>query len=109
VKFLVDNQLPAALARWLASRGYDAMHVLDVGLADATDRAILNYAISNESVVVSKDEDFSRLIIEADSPATVVWVRLGNCRTKTLLQAFDSAFPQILASLEAGTRLIEIK
>jgi predicted nuclease of predicted toxin-antitoxin system len=107
VKFLVDNQLPAALARWLASRGYDAMHVLDVGLADATDRAILNYAISNESVVVSKDEDFSRLIIEADS--SVVWVRLGNCRTKTLLQAFDSAFPQILASLEAGTRLIEIK
>ena len=109
MKFLVDNQLPTALARWLASRGHDAVHVLDVGLADATDRAILNYAISNESVVVSKDEDFSRLITEANSPASIVWVRLGNCRTKTLLQAFDSAFPQIVASLEAGIRLIEIQ
>jgi predicted nuclease of predicted toxin-antitoxin system len=109
VKFLVDNQLPTALARWLASRGYNAMHVLGVGLTDATDRAILNYAISNESVVVSKDEDFSRLIAEADSPLCVVWVRLGNCRTRALLEAFDSAFPQITASLEAGIRLIEIK
>ena len=32
VRFLVDNQLPTALARWLAARGADTVHVLDTGL-----------------------------------------------------------------------------
>jgi predicted nuclease of predicted toxin-antitoxin system len=32
VKFLVDNQLPAALARQLSAQGLTAMHILDCGL-----------------------------------------------------------------------------
>lgn len=26
-----DNQLPAALARWLTAKGHDAVHVVDIG------------------------------------------------------------------------------
>jgi len=48
VKFLVDNQLPAALARFLTSRGADCQHVLDVGLADATDSEIWEHAMRND-------------------------------------------------------------
>jgi predicted nuclease of predicted toxin-antitoxin system len=44
VKFLVDNQLPAALAHHLTSRGADCQHVLDAGLAEATDAEIWDYA-----------------------------------------------------------------
>lgn len=33
MKFLVDNQLPAALARSIAARGHEGSHVLDVGVA----------------------------------------------------------------------------
>ena len=40
MKFLVDNQLPAALARFLTSRGVECRHVLDAGLADASDAEI---------------------------------------------------------------------
>jgi predicted nuclease of predicted toxin-antitoxin system len=31
MRFLVDAQLPPALAQWLASHGHDAMHVTDLG------------------------------------------------------------------------------
>jgi predicted nuclease of predicted toxin-antitoxin system len=44
VKFLVDNQLPSALARFLASRGVDCLHVLDIDMGAATDVAIWEYA-----------------------------------------------------------------
>jgi predicted nuclease of predicted toxin-antitoxin system len=44
VKFLVDNQLPAAL---------------DAGLADATNAEIWEHASRNDCVVVSKDADSS--------------------------------------------------
>jgi predicted nuclease of predicted toxin-antitoxin system len=46
VKFLVDNQLPAALARWLAARGLDACHVSDIGLEEASDQHIWDYAVA---------------------------------------------------------------
>ena len=30
MKFLVDNQLPPALAGWLCDRGHDAVHAFEV-------------------------------------------------------------------------------
>ena len=59
MKFLVDNQLPAALARFLASRGVDCRHVLYLDLGDATDAEIWEYTCRNDCVVISKDEEFS--------------------------------------------------
>jgi predicted nuclease of predicted toxin-antitoxin system len=58
VRFLVDNQLPAALARWLTAEGHDAIHVLDIALAQADDSSICDFARAESRVVVSKDEDY---------------------------------------------------
>jgi predicted nuclease of predicted toxin-antitoxin system len=44
VKFLIDNQLPRALARPLTDLGHQGVHPLDIGLAQADDRAIWAYA-----------------------------------------------------------------
>ena len=52
--FLVDNQLPTALARFLASRGINCQHVLDIDLGGASDAAIWEYANRNDCVVISK-------------------------------------------------------
>ena len=57
MKFLVDNQLPAALAEHLRTRGVDCQHVLHIGLAEATDVQICRYAMEQERVIISKDED----------------------------------------------------
>jgi predicted nuclease of predicted toxin-antitoxin system len=58
VKFIVDNQLPVALAQYLRKRGFDCEHVLEAGLGDARDSEICRYAELHERVVISKDEDF---------------------------------------------------
>ena len=52
MKFLVDNQLPAALARWLVGRGHDALHVLDRDWAQSTDRQIWQEALAEERIVI---------------------------------------------------------
>jgi predicted nuclease of predicted toxin-antitoxin system len=44
VRFLVDAQLPPALARWLVEQGHDASHVTDHGLGEASDRRIWDEA-----------------------------------------------------------------
>jgi len=61
MKFLIDNQLPVALSRLLGDRGFESRHVLDVGLDGASDPAIVEYAVREGFVIVSKDEDFSVL------------------------------------------------
>jgi predicted nuclease of predicted toxin-antitoxin system len=66
VRFLVDNQLPVALAGWLRDQGHEAEHVLDIQLAQAKDNPIWLHAIKVGAVIVTKDEDF------AD------WVRRGR-------------------------------
>jgi len=37
MKFLVDNQLPIALSRFLEGEGLQARHVIDVQLDEASD------------------------------------------------------------------------
>ena len=109
MKFLVDNQLPAALAQHLRQRGFDCAHVLDIGLAEASDLDICRYAEARERIIVSKDEDFFHLASQPDASIRLLWVRLGNCRTKALLEAFERFWPTIESCINAGDRIIEIR
>jgi predicted nuclease of predicted toxin-antitoxin system len=102
VIFLVDNQLPQALADFSVSRGHRAEHVLQVGMDEADDQIIWNYATKNQCVVVTKDEDFFNLSPQPGSKNQVAWVRVGNCRTPALLAAFETALPTVDASFAAG-------
>ena len=109
MKFLIDNQLPEGLAKYLCTKGHDAQHVLNIGLASAKDVEICQYAADHTQVIVTKDEDFSRQAIQPGAAIQVVWVRLGNCRKQVLLAAFESLLPSIMSALDAGDRLIEIR
>jgi predicted nuclease of predicted toxin-antitoxin system len=61
VNFLVDNQLPAALSRFLTTCGQRSQHMLDIGLDEAKDTPVRDYAKTHGLIVVSKDEDFFHL------------------------------------------------
>ena len=56
---------------------------------EASDIEIWNYAADRNWIVVSKDEDFLHLANRQHDTGKLLWVRIGNCRKQTLLQAFD--------------------
>jgi len=58
---------------------------------------------------ITKDEDFLHLATRQAQTGGLIWVRLGNCRTRNLLAEFERLWPRIQASLEAGDRVIEIR
>ena len=76
MRFLVDAQLPPALARYLAAGGQEAEHVADIGLGGAKDQAIWEYAARVGAVIVSKDEDFAQRTFFGKGGPPVVWIRL---------------------------------
>ena len=53
MKFLVDAQLPPALARWLREAGHEAQAVREVGLREAEDGDIWNHALTIGAVVIT--------------------------------------------------------
>lgn len=108
MRFLIDAQLPPALARWLESNGHEAEHVADRGLAGADDRTIWRSAAATSAIVVTKDEDFSLLKTLEPAGPRVVWVRLGNTRRQELLRWFERMLPSILAALDRGESLVEV-
>ena len=109
MKFLVDHQLPMALARFIAMQGHQAEHVGDLGLKEADDRVIWQRASSSGLVVVSKDEDFTFLAGVPGGTGKLVWVRIGNCRKQVLLEAFGVQLPRIVSELEAGSQIVELR
>ena len=109
MKFLIDNQLPKALADYLRKRGLDCQHVLEIGLAGASDTAICRHAESDERILISKDEDFLYLTSQPGSKLRLIWIRLGNCRTSVLLAAFDRFWPTIESCFAAGDKIVEVR
>lgn len=109
MKFLVDAQLPTALARWLSARGYDAVHVLDRDQGQAVDRDLWSLAIAENRIVVSKDEDFFILATRPGDAGQLLWLRLGNCRKQTLLTALDTVWSSIEAAFQSGQRIVEVR
>jgi predicted nuclease of predicted toxin-antitoxin system len=109
MKFLIDNQLPPALAELLRSRGHDCRHVLDLNLNKAHDLELWTRCVKEQTVVVSKDDDFLFLANRPNETGQLIWVRLGNCRNQSLLRAFELAHDAMIAALNAGQRIIEIR
>lgn len=108
MRFLVDQQLPPALARWLADQGHDATHVQDHGLAEAEDPEICRHALASAAAVVTKDADFAALSRRPEAPP-IVWIRFGNARRATLLERMAAILPEIVAALEGGEKLVEVR
>lgn len=108
MRFLVDAQLPPALARLLENAGHTAEHVADCGLASASDREIWDYARLTNAVIITKDEDFATRRSIAPEGPPIVWIRRGNTTRRDLLQWLEPLLPDVRTAITAGEHLIEI-
>ena len=58
MKFLLDANMPYSTLDILESFGHKCFHARKIGLSDAEDSKIFDYAISNNLMLVTKDLDF---------------------------------------------------
>jgi predicted nuclease of predicted toxin-antitoxin system len=109
LNFLVDAQLPPALARWISGRGHRAIHVFEIGLHTATDSDIWDQARAEDAIIISKDEDFVARSLLSERPVALLWIRKGNCSNQALIGWFEPLWPETLARLEQGEQLVELR
>lgn len=107
MQFIVDAQLPPALAEALRSSGHDASHVADLDLTTALDRQIWEVAIARSAVLVTKDRDFALLRETSSDGPTILWIRTGNIDNRTLIAGLLQTLPRIQSGIERGEKIIE--
>ena len=96
MKFIVDAQLPLALALWIQAQGHDVLHTDHLPDKERTsDTQIRQLAQQENRIVISKDSDFldSHLIMQ--NPAKFLWVATGNIRNPQLFLLFEQFWAEI--------------
>jgi predicted nuclease of predicted toxin-antitoxin system len=94
MKLLFDQNLSPRLTRLLADIYPESIHVREVGLREADDLVIWEYAVVHGYAIVSKDSDFQQRSLLHGAPPKFIWLRVGNCtvkRTEDLLRSYSAA------------------
>jgi predicted nuclease of predicted toxin-antitoxin system len=106
VRFLVDQQLPPALADWLRRAGHQADHTDRLGLGGSSDAVVWAYANQTGAIVVTKDGDFASMRRRLDGPQ-ILWLRLGNASTVEVIAHLESRWLRTVGYLAAGEPVVE--
>lgn len=100
MKFVVDAQLPFALAALLRERGFDAIHTKELPNGnDTTDADINILSITENRVVVSKDGDFYERFTAKKEPYKLLHVKTGNISNARLVELFEKNLSAIVSEL----------
>jgi predicted nuclease of predicted toxin-antitoxin system len=105
VKILIDAQLPPCLELMLA----EAVHAVEVGLRDADDAQVWEYAVREGIAVLTKDEDFAARRLREPHGPTIIWLRVGNYSHAALARWLTPLLASIEALVEAGEGVIEVR
>jgi predicted nuclease of predicted toxin-antitoxin system len=84
MKLLFDQNLSHRLLGELEDVFPGSAHVRPLGLAEADDRYIWEFARLNGFTIVSLDADFADLAIFYGPPPQMIWLRAGNRPTASV-------------------------
>jgi predicted nuclease of predicted toxin-antitoxin system len=103
MKLLVDMNLSPRWAMLLADAGIEAVHWSSIGLQDAPDAVILDYAIANNYVVLTNDLDFSAILAATNiKKPSVVQLRSTDLSPDQIGKQVLAALQQMSAEIDAG-------
>lgn len=73
MRFVVDQCVPAEVARWLTRDGHEAWTAYEAGLDDAEDEDLIAYAHAKDAVLVTTNRDCAQLGRRLRS-AQLIWL-----------------------------------
>ena len=109
MRFIIDSQLPPALAGWLSEAGHDARHVTSIGLGAADDPTVWRYALENDVALITKNEGFIGRGRQSQRSPIIVLLRVGNTSCRSMRLWLAPQLPQIIDWSSQGHRLIEVR
>jgi predicted nuclease of predicted toxin-antitoxin system len=84
MKLLFDQNLSFKLCQLLLDIFPESSQVRLIGMAQASDQHIWQYAKTNNFIIVSQDADFADMATLYGPPPKVIWLRCGNQPTEAI-------------------------
>jgi predicted nuclease of predicted toxin-antitoxin system len=108
MRFLLDNNLSPRLGELLAQSGHDAVHVRDIGLAQATDEIVIARAEEEGRVLVSADTDFGALLARSNRsrPSFMLFRRAVGRRVEDQAQLIVGSLVDVEEDLDNGAIVV---
>jgi predicted nuclease of predicted toxin-antitoxin system len=92
-RYIIDANLPYYFSLW---RDEVYEHVIDID-PNMKDGEIWAYAREHNLTIVTKDADFSELVLLNTPPPRVIHIKLGNMKIKAFHNAIDKIWSDVLA------------
>ena len=108
MKILLDQNISYRLVKIISQQYPDAKQVRELGLENATDIEIFEFAGKNGYTIVTFDSDFCDLNNLKGFPIKVIWLRTGNTTTKNLAGIFRNKYDLIRKFLTEENGCLEI-
>lgn len=103
IKALLDQGLPRSSVAGLIQAGWDAVHVADIGMSQASDKTILHYAAENNRFVITLDADFHALLAVSDMVTpSVLRIRREGLQGQQLANLLLEIWPRIAEQMRQG-------
>jgi predicted nuclease of predicted toxin-antitoxin system len=107
MRFLLDMNLPPAMADWLRSEGHDAVHIRELRLANLPDRDVFARAAADRRIVLTFDLDFGEIVgLSGAAASGVVLLRLRLARQQYLRDRLQATIDGAAQALAAGAAVI---
>jgi predicted nuclease of predicted toxin-antitoxin system len=103
MKFLLDQGLPRSTVQHLQAIGLEAEHVGDLGLATATDEAILAEGRARDAIVATLDADFHAILARSGAASpSVIRIRIQGLKGEDVARFIDRVVQAVESDLLAG-------
>ncbi len=96
MKLLFDQNLSPRLVKTLENLYPGSIHVRDVGLHEASDEAVGDYALQHGLIIISKDSDFHQRSFLFGYPPKIIWIGRGNCSTREIEELLRARFSDLV-------------
>ncbi len=102
-RILLDQGLPRSTVKILCEDGWDAVHTGDIDLSRASDKSIIEYARTEDRIIITLDADFHAILaVENASTPSVIRIRQEGLKADKLADLIKRIWPRIQDQLESG-------
>ena len=110
MRLLFDQNLSHRLLSDLEDLFPKSVHVRLLGLSEADDLTIWNYAIEHDFMIVTQDSDYADWNKLRGVPPGIIWLRCGNSTVDDIHSKIRSAAERVclLGHPDAGVEVVEI-
>ena len=109
VRLVLDQGLPRDAAALLRQRGYDGIHVGEIGMSEAEDEEILARSSELAATVVTLDADFHTILaVSGASGPSVIRLRLQGLDGTAVADIIEKVLARFAQELRHGS-LVTVK